>query len=179
MQMSALKSQAIEQERPAGWDRPRRKRILLVDDQKGVRESISLVLKLDDHTVIEAGDGLAALDLFRRDHFDLVITDFEMPIMKGNELAARIKQHSPAQPILMISAYAERLAGLDNPVDGILVKPFDLQDLRLVLAELLSRAGLDQCKKNRAATGLGAAPQHSPAPRLQSELQLLSPISHI
>jgi CheY-like chemotaxis protein len=138
MQMSALKSQTVEQERPASRDRPRRKRILLVDDQKSVRETISLVLRLDDHTVIEAEDGLAALGLFMRDHFDLVITDFEMPIMKGNELAARIKQHSPAQPILMITAYAERLADSDNPVDGILDKPFHLQDLRQVLAELLS-----------------------------------------
>jgi CheY-like chemotaxis protein len=138
MQMSAMKGQAVEQERPASRDRPRRKRILLVDDQKSVRETISLVLRLDDHTVIEAEDGPAALGLFMHDHFDLVITDFEMPIMKGNELAARIKQHSPAQPILMITAYAERLADSDNPVDGILDKPFHLQDLRQVLAELLS-----------------------------------------
>ena len=49
--------------------------------------------------------------LFKADHFDLVITDFEMPQMKGNELAARIKQISPSQPILMITAYAERLGG--------------------------------------------------------------------
>jgi CheY-like chemotaxis protein len=93
---------------------------------------------LDEHTVIEAGNGVEALDLFRRDQFDLVITDFEMPKMKGNELAARIKQISPAQPILMITAYVEKLGDSDNPVDAILNKPFELQALRRVMADFLS-----------------------------------------
>jgi CheY-like chemotaxis protein len=138
MQMSSLKGQAVELERPAGRGRPRRKRILLVDDEDSVRHTISIVLRLDDHTVIEAKDGSAALGWFMRDHFDLVITDLEMPIMRGDELAAKIKQHSPAQPVLMITAYAERLADSDNPVDGILEKPFHIEDLRQRMAELLS-----------------------------------------
>jgi CheY-like chemotaxis protein len=115
-----------------------RKRILLADDQQSVREAISLLLSLDEHTVVEAVNGAEALDLFRGDQFDLVITDFEMPKMKGNELAARIKQLSPAQPILMITAYAEKLGGSDNPVDALLNKPFQLQDLRQTMARLLS-----------------------------------------
>ena len=113
-------------------------RILLVDDQQSVREAISLLLSLDNHTVIEAGDGAQALEIFRRDQFDLVITDFEMPNMKGNELATRIKQLSPAQPILMITAYAERVGDSNNPVDVLLNKPFQLQDLRRAMVELLA-----------------------------------------
>ena len=120
------------------WSIPRRKRILLVDDQQSVREAIGLLLGLDEHTVIEAGNGAEALDLFLRDQFDLVITDFEMPKMKGNEFAARIKQLSPAQPILMITAYAEKLGDTDNPVDAILNKPFALEELRQVMARFLS-----------------------------------------
>jgi CheY-like chemotaxis protein len=138
MQMSSPKGQVIEPESHAGRGRPRRKRILLVDDEESVRQTISIVLRLDDHTVIEAENGRTALELFLRDHFDLVITDFEMPIMRGNELAVRIKQHSPAQPVLMITAYAERLREFDNPVDGILDKPFHIEDLRQRMAELLS-----------------------------------------
>jgi CheY-like chemotaxis protein len=136
--MSSLSSQAIGQEAPARRERALRKRILVVDDQQAVRDAIVLLLGLDDHTVIEAEDGAAALELFRRDHFDLVITDFEMPLMKGNELASRIKKLSPLQPVLMITAYAEQLRCSDNPVDGILDKPFQLNDLRQVMAELLS-----------------------------------------
>jgi CheY-like chemotaxis protein len=60
-----------------------------------------------------------------------------MPQMKGNELAMRIKQVSPLQPILMITAYAERLDNADNPVDDVLSKPFQLEDLRRTVAELL------------------------------------------
>ena len=138
MQMSSLTGQANQQERPPVRGQPRGKRILLVDDQQNVREAIRLVLRLDDHAVIEADSGPAALDLFSQDHFDLVITTFEMPIMKGNELAARIKQLSPSQPVLMITAYTGRLMDADNPVDGVLDKPFHLKDLRQLLAELLS-----------------------------------------
>lgn len=113
------------------------KRILLVDDQRPVRDAISLLLGLDQHTVIGAANGAEALALFKPDHFDLVITDFEMPQMKGNELAARIKRVSPSQPILMITAYAKRLDEADNPVDAVLSKPFQLEDLRRAMAELL------------------------------------------
>jgi CheY-like chemotaxis protein len=137
MQMSSQTGQAVQKERPPARGRPRGKRILLVDDQQNVREAIRFLLRQDDHSVIEAADGPAALDLFRQHHFDLVITDFEMPIMKGNELAARIKQLSPAQPVLMITAYAGRLMDAEVPIDGILDKPFHLVDLRQLLAELL------------------------------------------
>ena len=138
MQTSALNSSATEQQLAASRPRPRRKRILLVDDQESVREAISFLLRLDHHTVIEAADGVVALELFMRGRFDLVITDFDMPRMKGNELAAKIKQAHPTQPILMLTAYAERLRDSDNPVDVILDKPFQLQDLRQAMAELLS-----------------------------------------
>ena len=59
-----------------------RKRILLVDDQRPVRDAISLLLRLDGHAVVVAGNGVEALGLFKPDSFDLVITDFEMPLMK-------------------------------------------------------------------------------------------------
>ena len=114
-----------------------RKRILLVDDQQSVREAIALLLSLDEHTIVEATNGLEALALFKPGHFDLVITDFEMPQMKGNELATRIKQAWPSQPVLMITAYAEQLGDYDNPVDALLSKPFHLEDLRRAMAELL------------------------------------------
>ena len=141
MHVSAVNGPAATEEPARQWSKPFRKRILLVDDQPSVREAISLLLSLDEHTVIEAGDGVEALDVFGREQFDLVITDFEMPNMKGNELARRIKQFSPAQPIVMVTAYAERLGDSSNPVDALLNKPFQLEDLRRAMAKLLSGAG--------------------------------------
>jgi CheY-like chemotaxis protein len=140
--------------RPAVAAEPRRflrKRILLADDQPSVRQTIRLLLRLDEHTVVEAADGAEALALFRAGPFDLVITDLDMPKMKGDELASKIKRVRPSQPILMLTAYAEQLRGSDTPVDAILDKPFQLEDLRRVMAELLARA------KRRAATNLGTA----------------------
>ena len=138
MPVPALNGQGTAGEPAGKGGKPRRKSILLADDQQSVREAISLLLSLDEHAVVEASNGAEALDLFRRGQFDLVITDFDMPKMKGNELATRIKQLSPAQPILMITAYAEKLGASDNPVDALLDKPFQIEDLRRTMAELLS-----------------------------------------
>ena len=76
-----------------------RKRILLVEDERCVRDSIRQLLHLDDHTVIEANNGAEALGLFAQHQFDLVLTDYVMPFIKGTELAARIKKLAPNQPI--------------------------------------------------------------------------------
>jgi CheY-like chemotaxis protein len=114
-----------------------RKRILLVDDQRSVRDAINLLLRLDEHAVVGATNGVEALALFKADHFDLVITDLEMPQMRGDELTKKIKQILPSQRILMITAYAERIGDADNPVDAVLNKPFQLEDLRRVIGELL------------------------------------------
>ena len=66
----------------------------------------------------------------------MVITDYAMPGMKGNELAARIRAREPKQPIVMITAYAEMLASSQTPldtVDCVISKPFLLEDLRAAI----------------------------------------------
>src|SRR5664280_2288935 len=98
----------------------RGKRILVVDDEPCVREAFCMMLKFDGHSVTVANDGAEALDLFTKGNFDLVMTDFEMPVMKGDELAVRIKQLAPKQPILMLTAYEKVLGDSENPVDSIL-----------------------------------------------------------
>jgi CheY-like chemotaxis protein len=96
-----------------------------------------MMLKFDGHSVTEANDGAQALDLFAKGKFDLVVTDFEMPIMKGDEFAVRIKQLAPKQPILMITAYGKELGDSANPVDSILNKPFTMDNLREAIIKLL------------------------------------------
>jgi CheY-like chemotaxis protein len=121
-------------------DRPLHKHILLVDDERTVRETLRLLLVSDQHTVVEANNGAEAFGLFTRGQFDLVMLDFEMPFMKGDELASRIKQVAPGQPILMITAYALK-PSRENPVDAVLNKPFDVARLRQVMTRLLSPPG--------------------------------------
>jgi CheY-like chemotaxis protein len=115
-----------------------RKRILVADDEPAVRDALKMLLEVDQHRVTEAQDGAEAFDLVAHGKFDLVITDYEMPRLKGSELAVRVKKLCPAQPILMITAYAERLGNAENPVDAILNKPFAFDDLRRAIAQLLS-----------------------------------------
>ncbi len=117
-----------------------RKRILLVEDEGLVRELIGRLLAKDEHTVVEANNGAEAFSLFTKSQFDLVLTDFEIPFMKGDELATRIKQLAPEQPILMITGYGKR-RGPDNPVDAVLRKPVALDQLRATMAKLLSETG--------------------------------------
>ena len=131
----------------------RGKRILLVDDESGLRGSFRLLFEIDDHVVIEADNGAKALDLFTEGQFDLVATDFEMPVMKGNELAVRIKQLAPKQPILMITAYGNRLGDSENPVDSILNKPFTMDNLRGAIAMLLPNQQIPPIAMNRPPTG--------------------------
>ena len=115
-------------------------RILVVDDEPAVGDAIKMMLKFDGHAVQTASGSKEALSLLEQDKFDLIITDYSMPGMKGDELAAVIKQRLPHQPIIMISAYAEMLKSSGNSlagVDGIISKPFLLADLRKAIAEVL------------------------------------------
>jgi CheY-like chemotaxis protein len=114
------------------------KRILLVDDERTFREVVRSLLSHDDHIVVEANNGAEALGLFAQNRFDLVLTDWEMPFVQGNELATQIRQLAPDQPILMITGYPRR-PGRTNPVDAVLCKPFNLKHLRTAMASLLQK----------------------------------------
>jgi CheY-like chemotaxis protein len=118
---------------------PLHKHILLVDDEGTVRTALRFLLMNDHHTVVEANNGAEALALFTQKQFDLVILDYQMPFMKGDELAIRIKNVAPRQPILMITAYSLKPCP-ENPVDAILNKPFDVGRLRQTMAQLLDVA---------------------------------------
>ncbi|SPE61481.1 hypothetical protein SBV1_710015 [Verrucomicrobia bacterium] len=114
------------------------KRILLVEDDPGARESIRLLLSIDRHEVVEAAGGAAAIELLTSQPFDLAILDYFMPGMRGSQVALRFRQIDPLMPILMITAYLEELGAVDKPVDGVIGKPFAVEELRRALDKLLS-----------------------------------------
>jgi DNA-binding response OmpR family regulator len=115
-----------------------RKRVLLVDDEPGVRVAVRLLLEaLFDYQITEASNGREAVEVFHREKFDLVITDYAMPEMKGNQLAIEIRKVAPKQPILMLTAFADQLRGAENPVDDILNKPFSARELTSAIDRVL------------------------------------------
>lgn len=116
-----------------------RRRILLVDDDTGVREVVGFVLGLDHHLVVEARNGREALVQFKPDTFDLVITDYAMPGMNGQQLASNLRQLCPRQKILMISGHAHLLPHVSREVDLLLGKPFSVQGLREAVEAILKK----------------------------------------
>jgi CheY-like chemotaxis protein len=114
------------------------KRKLLVEDDPGARASIKLLLAIDRHEVVEATGGAEALELLQSQPFDLVILDYFMPGMRGSQVALHIRERAPSLPMLMITAYLEKLGDSDKPVDAVLGKPFAIEELRRAIANLLS-----------------------------------------
>ena len=114
-----------------------KKRILVVDDEQDVRKMIAQVLSMEGHLVDEAGDGADALAQFSKNTFDLVITDFRMPIMKGDELVEKIRRLVPGQRIIMVSANWPKLADPLSKVNLCLDKPFQIDELLLAVRNML------------------------------------------
>jgi CheY-like chemotaxis protein len=118
-------------------DRAADKRILLVDDERLLRETVRLLMAHLGFTVVEANNGAEALGLFVQERFDLVVTDYEMPFLKGNELAAKIRRMSPRQPILMMTGFGHN-PGPDNPVDAVIDKPLNFARMQRMMDWLLN-----------------------------------------
>jgi CheY-like chemotaxis protein len=118
-------------------------RILVVDDEPLVCDSLKQILALDQHEVVTATSAAEALATLQAGKFDVILLDYEMPDMKGDKLAAKIKVLIPQQPIIMITAYSEslRLKG-DFPlaVDLVISKPFQLQELREAVRQAGAKA---------------------------------------
>ena len=116
-------------------------RILVVDDEALVCDSICRILALDHYEVETAASAQAALAIFEPGKFHLVIVDYQMPGIKGDKLAAAIKEKAAQQPILMMTAYAEtlRLAGtFPLSVDSVISKPFEMRDFRETVSRLIA-----------------------------------------
>jgi two-component system response regulator MprA len=122
-------------------------RILVVDDERAVRESLRRALSLEGYEVELAGDGAQALAaLEERDEPDLVVLDVLMPQIDGLEVCRRIRSSGRAVPVLMLTARDEvkdRVAGLDAGADDYVVKPFALEELFARVRALLRRSGGD------------------------------------
>ena len=119
------------------------RRILVVDDEPFVCDAVKMMLAFDGHQVDTASSGKEALALFEKSKYDLVITDYAMPVMKGDELAMTIKARTPGQPIVLITAYAEMLKASHHPltgVDFVIGKPFLLENLREAIHKTTSAA---------------------------------------
>jgi len=106
--------------------------ILIVDDDQGVRTVLSSLLSMIGFQVTQATNGHEALDLFSKERFGVVLTDFQMPGMDGFTLASNIKISSPKTPVIMITGSDQSIVQekmRTGCVDSVLFKPFKLEDI--------------------------------------------------
>jgi two-component system response regulator MprA len=121
-------------------------RVLVVDDDRAVRDALRRVLTLADYEVQIAEGGLEAIEAVVQSVPDAVVLDVGMPEVDGLEVCARLRRLGNRVPILMLTARVEisdRVAGLDAGADDYLVKPFDNDELKARLRALLRRSGPD------------------------------------
>jgi two-component system response regulator MprA len=120
-------------------------RILVVEDDTAVRDSLARTLRFEGHQVATAADGVEALEAVRADEPDAMILDVSMPRLDGLETLRRLRAAGIVLPVLMLTArdsVGDRVAGLDAGADDYLVKPFALQELLARLRALLRRSAL-------------------------------------
>ncbi|MDE3059004.1 MAG: sigma-54-dependent Fis family transcriptional regulator [Bacteroidota bacterium] len=115
-------------------------RILIVDDEELIRESLSYVLQKEGYEIDEAENGKQAFDKVTRAPYDIVITDIEMPEMRGTELLEKIAQRSPQTFVIIITAYASIETAVDALRKGAydyILKPIEFDDLIFRIKKLL------------------------------------------
>lgn len=129
--------------------------ILVVDDERAVRESLRRALELEGYEVELAADGEEALErLGSGVPVDAVVLDILMPGIDGLEVCSRLRTGGNSVPVLMLTARAEvdsRVAGLDAGADDYLPKPFALAELLARLRALLRRTGGEEAKSPKRA----------------------------
>jgi len=115
--------------------------ILVVDDEVRIRSIIRKYAEFEGHSVVEAGDGMQAVHLCRKQNFDIIIMDIMMPELDGFSACREIRKHSDT-PIIMLSARGEeydKINGFELGIDDYVVKPFSPKELMLRIDAIMKR----------------------------------------
>lgn len=125
--------------------------ILLVEDEQNLHEALKLNLELEGYEVTSAYDGSEALQKIESAYFDLIIMDIMLPDIDGISITENVRVHNNEVPILILSAKntaADRILGLKKGADDYLTKPFNLEELLLRVAKLITKNKKIQVKES-------------------------------
>ena len=117
-------------------------KILVVDDEKLIVKGIKFNLENEGYQVSVAYDGAAAVELAKKESFDLIILDLMMPVLSGTEACMKIREFSDV-PVIMLTARSEdadKLMGFACGADDYVTKPFNILELKARIRALLKRA---------------------------------------
>jgi len=116
--------------------------ILLVDDNRAVRNAVGDVLRDAGYSVSEAASGSEALSLLERSPFDLLMVDYLLPEMKGDAIAKAARERCPTLRVAFLSGYTEFLSLTGKAgADTLIAKPISSEDLRHAVASVLRGPG--------------------------------------
>jgi two-component system response regulator MprA len=152
-----------------------RPQILVVDDERAVREALGRALELGGFDVALAADGKEGLGLVERDAPDVVVLDLMMPGLDGLQACQIMRARGDRTPILMLTARTEvssRVQGLDAGADDYLVKPFALEELLARLNALLRRHRSDKREPELSFSDLVLDPEGHEVRRGERRLEL-------
>jgi two-component system, chemotaxis family, chemotaxis protein CheY len=119
---------------------PARRRVLVVDDEPGIRDLLSRTFTLAEYDVDVAPDGLTALDRMRQTRYDLLIADLRMPVMDGISMIREAKRFKSDLPVIIITGYSTESAAIEAVnlgVSGYLTKPFRVPQVLAAAAKAL------------------------------------------
>ena len=120
-------------------------KILILDDDKGMREFLEIMLTREGYDVTCAFDGEKALNLCRKAQFDLILTDLKMPKMDGIEFLKQVKDVCPEVLVILMTAYASGETAVSAMKEGAydyIEKDFDIEDLTTLIREALNKKGI-------------------------------------
>ncbi|MEF9918408.1 MAG: response regulator transcription factor [Eubacterium sp.] len=118
-------------------------RILMVDDEEKIRAIVKKYAEFEGNQVIEAKDGMEAIELVRKQDFDIVILDIMMPELDGFSTCKEIRKYKNI-PVIMLSARGEeydRIHGFELGIDDYVVKPFSPKELMMRINAIMKRSG--------------------------------------
>ncbi|MDR1002179.1 MAG: response regulator transcription factor [Oscillospiraceae bacterium] len=116
-------------------------KILIVDDEAKIREVLGKYAKFEGHSVAEADNGMSAIEICRKEQFDIIIMDIMMPELDGFSALREIRKFS-STPTILLSARGEeydRINGFESGADDYVVKPFSPKELMLRVEAILRR----------------------------------------
>lgn len=117
-------------------------RILIIEDETDLRNSIAEGLRMDGYEVDSCQDGLEALELCEVEHYDLILLDLNLPRMDGMEVLRRLREEDGETPVLILSARGQvrdKVEGLDAGANDYLTKPFHFEELEARVRSLTRR----------------------------------------
>lgn len=117
-------------------------KILIVEDEKSMREVLKILLEEEHHKIVTASDGLEGLSYLDKDIFDLVITDIKMPKANGFDVLKKVKEISPDTIVIMITAFANKETAIEAMKLGAydyISKPFNIDEIRLIVRKAIEK----------------------------------------